>query len=201
MIVLDPRRSETAAMADIHLQVRPGTDAWCLAAMLAVIVQEDLVDHGFLAAHTTGTEPARAVLAEVPIDTYAQRCGVSGELIKTAARRIATAGSAAVYEDLGVQQGPHSTLMSYLDKLLWILTGNFGKPGAMFVHSTFAAIAGASAGAADAVTARGCGALRLPARGSSPGWCRATPSPRRSSPITPTASARCGSTAPIPPIR
>ncbi|BBU22702.1 molybdopterin-dependent oxidoreductase [Mycobacterium xenopi] len=146
MIVLDPRRSETAAMADIHLQVRPGTDAWCLAAMLAVIVQEDLVDHTFLADHTTGTEPARAALAEVPIDTYAQRCGVPLELIRAAARRIASAESAAVYEDLGVQQGPHSTLVSYLDKLLWILTGNFGKPGAMFVHSTFAAIAGASAG-------------------------------------------------------
>ncbi|EUA42458.1 molybdopterin oxidoreductase family protein [Mycobacterium xenopi 4042] len=198
MIVLDPRRSETAAMADIHLQVRPGTDAWCLAAMLAVIVQEDLVDHTFLADHTTGTEPARAALAEVPIDTYAQRCGVPLELIRAAARRIASAESAAVYEDLGVQQGPHSTLVSYLDKLLWILTGNFGKPGAMFVHSTFAAIAGASAAA---VAAPGCGAPRSPARGSSPGWCPAIPSPRRSSPITPTASARCGSTAPTPRTR
>jgi len=154
MIVLDPRRSETAAMADIHLQVRPGTDAWCLATMLAVIVQEDLVDHAFLAEHTIGTEPARAALAEVPIETYAQRCGVPAELIRTAARRIATAGSAAVYEDLGVQQGPNSTLVSYLDKLLWILTGNFGKPGAMFLHSTFAALAGASAGGSGGGDAR-----------------------------------------------
>jgi anaerobic selenocysteine-containing dehydrogenase len=146
MIVLDPRRSETAAMADMHLQVRPGTDAWCLAAMLAVIVQEDLIDHAFRAEHTTGTEPVCAALAAVPIDSYAARCGVSAQLIRAAARRIATASSAAVYEDLGVQQGPHSTLVSYLDKLLWILTGNFGKPGAMFLHSTFAALAGASAG-------------------------------------------------------
>jgi len=58
-----------------------------------------------------------------------------------AARRIGTASSAAVYEDLGVQQSPNSTLVSYLDKLVWILTGNFGKPGAMFLHSAFASIA------------------------------------------------------------
>ncbi|HKT03344.1 MAG TPA: molybdopterin-dependent oxidoreductase [Rugosimonospora sp.] len=146
MIVLDPRRSETAAMADIHLQVRPGTDAWCLAAMLAVMVREDLVDHAFLDAHTTGTGPVRAALAEVPVDGYAARCGVPVGQIEDAARRIATAASVAVYEDLGVQQGPNSTLVSYLDKLLWILTGNFGKPGAMFLHSTFAPLAGASAG-------------------------------------------------------
>jgi anaerobic selenocysteine-containing dehydrogenase len=146
MIVLDPRRSETAAMADIHLQVRSGSDAWCLAAMLAVIVQEDLLDHTFLADHTTGTQAVIDVLAAVPIDIYAQRCGIPADLIAAAARRIATASSVAVYEDLGVQQGPHSTLVSYLNKLLWILTGNFGKPGAMFLHSSFAAIAGASAG-------------------------------------------------------
>ncbi len=54
MVVLDPRRSETADMADFHLQVIPGTDAWCVAAMLGVLVQEDLVDHAWLDDHTTG---------------------------------------------------------------------------------------------------------------------------------------------------
>ena len=54
MIVIDPRRSETAAKAEHHLAVRPGTDAWCLAALVATLVQEDLVDHAFLADHTDG---------------------------------------------------------------------------------------------------------------------------------------------------
>jgi len=143
MIVIDPRRSETAAMADIHLQVRPGTDAWCLAAMLGVLVQEDLLDHTFLDEHTTGAEAVLRELAEVRVAEYAVRCGVPEDLVRTAARRIGTASSAAVYEDLGVQQSPNSTLVSYLDKLVWILTGNFGKPGAMFLHSAFAPIAGA----------------------------------------------------------
>src|SRR5262249_31515637 len=51
LIVVDPRRTETAELADIHLQVRPGGDAWLLAAMLAILVEEDLVDRAFLAAH------------------------------------------------------------------------------------------------------------------------------------------------------
>jgi anaerobic selenocysteine-containing dehydrogenase len=142
MIVIDPRRSETAAMADIHLQVRPGTDAWCLAAILGVLVQEDLLDHAFLAEHTNGTEAVLQELADVPVSDYADRCGVPEATLRTAARRIGTASTATVYEDLGVQQSPNSTLVSYLDKLVWILTGNFGKPGAMFLHSAFASIAG-----------------------------------------------------------
>ena len=144
MIVIDPRRSETAAMADIHLQVRPGTDAWCLAAILGVLVQEDLLDHDFLGEHTTGTEAVLQELAAVPVSDYADRCGVSEAMLRAAAHRIGTASSATVYEDLGVQQSPNSTLVSYLDKLVWILTGNFGKPGAMFLHSAFAPIAGGS---------------------------------------------------------
>ncbi len=152
MVVIDPRRSETAAMADIHLQVRPGTDAWCLAALGAVLVQEDLVDHAFIEAHTTGAEPVLAAYREVDVAAYAERCGVEEELLRTTARRIAAAESACTYEDLGIQQAPHSTLSSYLNKLLWILTGNFAKEGGMFLHSTFAAIAGGSGGGGSKVT-------------------------------------------------
>ncbi|WP_109505297.1 molybdopterin-dependent oxidoreductase [Nocardioides speluncae] len=145
MVVIDPRRSETAAMADIHLQVRPGTDAWCLAALGAVLVQEDLVDHAFLAEHTTGAEAVLTAYKSVDLADYAERCGVPEELLRQTARRLAEAESVCTYEDLGVQQAPHSTLSSYLNKMLWILTGNFAKPGAMFLHSTFAPIAGSAA--------------------------------------------------------
>jgi anaerobic selenocysteine-containing dehydrogenase len=142
MIVLDPRRSETAAMAEFHLQVRPGTDAWCLTGMLGVVVQEDLTDTAFVAEHTAGAEQVLAVLADVDVPACARECGVPEELLRAAARRFATAASAATFEDLGVQQSPHSTLVSYLNKLLWILTGNFGRPGTMYLHSSFAPVAG-----------------------------------------------------------
>lgn len=147
MIVIDPRRSETAAMADIHLQVKPGTDAWCLAALAAVVVQDDLIDHAFVADHTVGTEPVIEALRSVPVAAYADSCGVPEALIRLAATRFATAESATTYEDLGVQQSPNSTLCSYLQKMLWILTGNFAKPGAMFLHSSFAPLAAFERGA------------------------------------------------------
>src|SRR4051794_17194670 len=138
MIVIDPVLTDTAKLADFHLRVRPGTDAWCLAALAAVLVQEDLLDHAFVAEHVNGAEPVRAALREVPVGDYAERCAVDEELIRAAARRIAGAGSVAVFEDLGIQQGPNSTLCSYLNKLLWILTGNFARPGTQHLHSTFA---------------------------------------------------------------
>jgi formate dehydrogenase len=138
MIVIDPVITDTAKLADFHLRVRPGTDAWCLAALDAVLVQEDLCDEEFLAAHVTGVDGVRAVLRDVPIAEYARRCGVDESLIRAAARRIASAASVSVFEDLGVQQAPNSTLCSYLNKLLWILTGNFAKRGAQHLHSSFA---------------------------------------------------------------
>ncbi|WP_436496533.1 molybdopterin-dependent oxidoreductase [Actinokineospora sp. HUAS TT18] len=146
MVVIDPRRSESAAMADIHLQVKPGTDAWCLAALGAILVQEDLVDHAFIDQHTTGADRIVDTLRAVDVADYAARCGVEESLLRETVRRIAAAESVCTYEDLGIQQAPHSTLSSYLNKLLWILTGNFAKQGAMFLHSSFAPIAGAAPG-------------------------------------------------------
>lgn len=138
MVVIDPVLTDTAKMADFHLRVRPGADAWCLAALAGVLVQEKLCDERFLAEHVTGVDAVRQVLAEVPIGEYAVRCGVEEELIRKAARRIAAAGSVAVFEDLGIQQSPNSTLCSYLNKMLWILTGNFAKRGSQHLHSSFA---------------------------------------------------------------
>ena len=115
--------------------------------------------------------PVREVLRDVPVGDYAQRCGVDEELLRAAARRIASADSVAVFEDLGIQQAPNSTLCSYLNKLLWILTGNFAKRGGQHLHSSFAPLFRTSAESA---------APRSPALRSSPGWCRATSCPRRS---------------------
>jgi formate dehydrogenase len=138
LIVIDPRRTETAQIADIHLQVRPGGDAFLLAAMLAVLVQEDLIDHAFLEARVQGQDAVLAALREVDVDGYCRRAGVEPELTRAAARRIAAAASVSVLEDLGIQQAPHSTLNSYLEKLLWALTGNFARPGCVNLHTQFA---------------------------------------------------------------
>jgi anaerobic selenocysteine-containing dehydrogenase len=133
MIVVDPRRSETAAMADIHLQVRPGTDAWLLAAMVGRIVQTDAVDRAFVDAHTQGLAAVQAAFGEIPVAEYAARAGIDEALLSRTVDVIAGASSFASYEDLGVQMNRHSTLVSYLHRLVWLLTGNFGRPGTHFV--------------------------------------------------------------------
>ncbi len=144
MIVIDPRRTETADLADIHLQVRPGTDAWCLAALCAAYVDEGLLSTTWLAEHATGLDEVVAVLREVDIAAYAAICGIDESVLRSTARRIAAASSVAVFEDLGVQMSLHSTLTSYLDKLLWMLTGNFGIPGAQYVPTTLVNLAGSA---------------------------------------------------------
>ena len=146
MIVVDPRRTETAAMADLHLQVRPGGDAWLLAALNAQIVRDGNVKHEWLRSHAHDAEDVLAALAEIDVDAFAERAGVDAADMRTAARWIGEAESCAIREDLGLQQTLHSTLNSYLDKLLWLLTGNFAKSGGNRLHTTFFLAAKAFAG-------------------------------------------------------
>ncbi|MGH7823073.1 MAG: molybdopterin-dependent oxidoreductase, partial [Candidatus Binatia bacterium] len=148
LIVVDPRRTETADMADIHLQVRPGTDAWLLAAIIAVIVQEELLADDWLAAHASGLDDVLPHFTGLPIAKYCAACGVPEDLVRKAARRIASASSVASFEDLGVQMNRHSTLVSYLHKLLVLLTGNFGKKGCAFVPTPFMPLASGHEGGA-----------------------------------------------------
>ena len=153
MIVIDPRVTETAAMADFHLQVRSGRDAWLIAAMAAVLVDEGLVDRDWLGRHASGLEPVLAALAEVPISRYCEISGVDETLVRASTRRIATAASVAVFEDLGVQMNRHSTLVSYLEKLVWLLTGNLAIPGGQYAMSSIGNLLRMSRTELDASTA------------------------------------------------
>jgi anaerobic selenocysteine-containing dehydrogenase len=136
LVVIDPRRTETAELADIHLQVRPGTDAWLLAALAGVLVQEELIDQAWLAEHAADVEATLAALGAVPVAGYCARSGVDEDIVRRTARRIAAAtGGVSVFEDLGVQMNRHSTLVSWLEKLVWVTTGNFARPGAQYSPS------------------------------------------------------------------
>jgi anaerobic selenocysteine-containing dehydrogenase len=144
MAVIDPRRTETAELADVHLQLRPGTDAFLLSAMCAILVRDGLVDLEFIRARTTGFEAVRAQLERVPIAAYVERAGVRLEDVERVVHDFAKAEAACVRVDLGLQQSLHSTLNSYLEKLLYLLTGNFGKAGANNFHSFFLPLVGHS---------------------------------------------------------
>lgn len=142
LIVIDPRKTQTAELADIHLQVKPGADAWLLAALGGVLVQEDLIDRDWIKAHVQGADDPIAALREIPVADYCQVSGVDEGLVREAARRIGKAESVAIFEDLGIQMNRFSTLNSYLNKLLWVLTGNFAKKGAQYVPTSLVSVAG-----------------------------------------------------------
>lgn len=144
MIVVDPRRTETAEMADLHLQVRPGTDAFLMAAILAVIVREDRAAHEFIDRHTTGFEAVREALLTVPIEAYAERAGIAVDDVYNAARMIAGAATCAVRTDLGIEQTHNSTLNAYLRALISLLTGNFARRGGNNLHTSLVPLIGHS---------------------------------------------------------
>ena len=129
LIVIDPRRTETADLADYWLQVKPGTDAFLLAALAAILVYENLLDNDWLDANANGVQETKDAFRSVPIDEYAERSGVPLGQLYEVARRIAQAKSVSTYEDLGIEMGPHSTLISYLHRVVSILTGNYGNLG------------------------------------------------------------------------
>jgi anaerobic selenocysteine-containing dehydrogenase len=172
LIVIDPRRSETAEMADFHLAVRPGTDAWCLAALAAIIVREGLVARSWLDEHTTGYAPVAEALQRISVPDYAGTCGVEAALLRQVAERIARAASVSMIEDLGVQMNLHSTLVSYLNRLVWLLTGHYGRQG---TNNAFVPLLGLSQSKRDRPQASGA---------ASPDGATAAPQPGSRSPVT-----------------
>lgn len=140
LIVLDPNRTRTAEMADRHLAVRPGTDGALLFAIVHVLFDEDLVDLGRLAEHVVGIEQVRAAAADFGPETVAGHCGVSAQEIRTLAREIAAARTAAVYGRIGTSTVDFGTITSWLVDVVNILTGNLDRPGGvMFASSPIAA--------------------------------------------------------------
>jgi anaerobic selenocysteine-containing dehydrogenase len=136
MVVVDPRFTETAKMADIHLQLKPGTDAFLLSAMLSIIVRENFHDKEFLAEHCTGFEALEKELLAIDPQDYAKRADVAFDLVQKVATEFATAKNACVRVDLGTQHTLHTTLNAYLEKLLYLVTGNFGKKGGNNLHTS-----------------------------------------------------------------
>jgi anaerobic selenocysteine-containing dehydrogenase len=141
MVVIDPRVSETAKMADIHLQVKPSTDAYLMTAMLAIIVREGLHDKTFLTTHCTGFDTIEKELLTIDIEDYVQRADVPFDLVQKVARDFANAKNACVRVDLGTQHSLHTTLNAYLEKLLYLITGNFGKKGGNNLHTSLISLA------------------------------------------------------------
>lgn len=135
LTVIDPARTRTAVLADVHLAPRPGTDGALLFAVAHVLFDEELVapELGGIAEHVTGVETVRALAADFAPEAVAEHCGLAAQDIRQLARDIATAPSAAVYGRIGTSTVEFGTLGSWLVDVVNVLTGNLDSPGgAMF---------------------------------------------------------------------
>ena len=131
LVVVDPRSSRTARAADLHLPIRPGTDAMLLAAIAQTLLSEDLVTD--LGPHINGLDALPDALAPFTPDAVAPATGIPADAIRTLARDLAAAPSAAVYGRIGTTTVRFGTLASWLVDVVNTLTGNLDRPGgAMF---------------------------------------------------------------------
>ncbi|MGB1557483.1 MAG: molybdopterin-dependent oxidoreductase, partial [Oceanococcaceae bacterium] len=129
MVVIDPRRTETAAVADAHHFIRPGTDAALLAALLNTLFEEGLAQPGRLAAFTEGLDAVREAIRPFSAEKAAEVTGIAADSIRQLARDFAAADGAACYGRMGVSTQAYGGLCQWLIQLINIATGNLDRPG------------------------------------------------------------------------
>lgn len=129
ILVVDPRRTETAAEANLHVQLRPGTDALLMAALVNVILSEGLHDAAFCAEHVRGLDALHAAVKQATPQAVAGDVGVEAQVIADAARRFARARRGMAVTGTGPDMGPWSNLSEHLVQCLNVICGRFPRAG------------------------------------------------------------------------
>ena len=129
LVVVDPRKTEIACLADVHLQLRPGTDVALLNALLKVIIDEDLLDRAYIDAHTENFLTVREAVSRYTAEYAAAITGVPPEEIRKAARMYGEAGCGAIFYTMGITQHRSGTDNVKCIANLALATGNLGRPG------------------------------------------------------------------------
>ncbi|NDP38231.1 MAG: molybdopterin-dependent oxidoreductase [Rhodoferax sp.] len=146
LVVIDPRRTETAAVADAHHFIRPGADVFLLAAMVNTLFANQWVRLGAVAEWVNGVEAVQQAVAAFTPLAVAARCGMAADTIVELTRELAHTERAAVYGRIGTCTQTFGTLASWLVDVLNALTGHLDAPGgAMFTKA--AAFASNTSGA------------------------------------------------------
>ncbi len=130
LIVVDPRRTDTAASADLHLAIQPGTDVALFNGMLHALIWDDRLDRDFINAHTEGFAELRHAVREYTPKMAADICGISEEALLTAARWFGEAGAALSLWCMGLNQSAHGSDKNLALINLHLATGQIGRPGA-----------------------------------------------------------------------
>lgn len=130
LIVVDPRRSETAALADLHLAIRPGTDIALFNGLLNILIEEQRLDADYIEAHTEGFAELAAEVRHYPPARVAQICEIAVADLLQAARWFASNGPALSLYCQGLNQSAAGTHKNAALIHLHLATGQIGKPGA-----------------------------------------------------------------------
>ncbi len=129
VICIDPRRTEVASRADLHLQVRPGHDAALLASIIHVILSKDLHDKDFCAEHIQGLAELQAEVARFTPEAVAPAAGIDAQDIIEAARLFAAGPRGTAVTGTGPEMGPHPNLLQHLVQTLNAICGRFCREG------------------------------------------------------------------------
>lgn len=129
LIVIDPRRTELATQADIHLQPRPGEDPSILSGMLRVILSEGLLDDQFCERWVDGVDELAAAVEPFSPQVVAERADIDADALVAAARIFATASRGVSGTGTGPSMAPHSSLTEHLSLALNVVCGRVNQPG------------------------------------------------------------------------
>ena len=130
IIVADPRRSESAEIADLHLPIKPGSDIALFNGMLHVMISEGMVDQAYVDAHTSGFDALADIVKNYPPEKVAALCGIPAESIVQAARWFAASEASLSLYCQGLNQSVHGTHNNAGIIHLHLAAGQIGKPGA-----------------------------------------------------------------------
>lgn len=129
-IVVDPRRTDLAALADLHLAVAPGTDVALFNGMLHHMIWEGAIDRAYVAAHTSGFDELKALVRGYTPSMAAEICGIAEQDLLQAAEWFAKSPAALSLYCMGLNQSSHGTDKNLALINLHLATGQIGKPGA-----------------------------------------------------------------------
>jgi len=136
VIVVDPRVTMFAQMADVHLPITPGTDLVLLNSLAHVIMKEGLADQAYIDAHTNGAEEFAALVEQYDPVSASKICGIDEDTIRNVARLYAKAGAAMTIWTMGINQSTHGSDGVVAINNLNLITGNIGKPGSTSLSIT-----------------------------------------------------------------
>jgi anaerobic selenocysteine-containing dehydrogenase len=136
LVVVDPRRSRTAEEADLHLAIRPGTDALLLAAIVTTLAEEGAIEPGAAGEWVRGLDAVIVALAPFTAEAVAPMVGIKAHEIRQLALDLGEAERAAVYGRMGTTTAEFGTIASWLVDVVNLVTGNLDRPGgAMFTKA------------------------------------------------------------------